>query len=83
MVRQPEGYFLALLTVAAQLEELQTAITAVLGGQSFTIDGVTFTRASLASLQTRETYLQAQYAKSSSGARKQIKTVNFSGLGYD
>lgn len=73
---------MALLTIAAQLEEVQTAITAVLAGQSFTIDGVTFTRASLSALQVREEYLQKKYAQSASAGRKQIKTANFSGMGY-
>ena len=73
---------MALLTIAAQLEEVQTAITAVLAGQSFTIDGVTFTRASLSALQAREEYLQKKYAQSASGGRKPIKTANFSGMGY-
>ncbi len=74
---------MAVLTVAAQLEEVQTAITAVMGGQSFTVDGVTYTRASLSSLQAREEYLQRLYAKTTTGARKQIKTVRFDGMGYD
>ena len=73
---------MAILTIAAQLEEVQTAITAVMGGQSFTLDGVTFTRASLSALQTREQYLQNQYAKSSDGNRPFMKQVNFSGMGY-
>jgi hypothetical protein len=73
---------LAILTIEAQLEEVQTAITAVMGGQSFVIDGVTFNRASLSSLQQREEYLQKQYAKSSSGNRPFMKTVNFDGMGY-
>ena len=74
---------MAILTIAAQLEEVQTAITAVMAGQSFMIDGVTFTRASLSSLQTREQYLQRQYSRTSAGARKTIKTANFSGMGYN
>jgi hypothetical protein len=73
---------MAILTIATQLEEVQTAITAVMAGQSFTLDGVTFTRASLSSLQQREEYLQNQYAKSSAGNRPFMKTVNFSGMGY-
>lgn len=77
-----EDHFLAILTIEAQLEEVQTAITAVMGGQSFVLDGVTFNRASLSALQEREVYLQKQYAKSSSGNRPFIKTVSFSGMGY-
>jgi hypothetical protein len=73
---------LAILTIAAQLEEVQTAISAVMAGQSFTLDGVTFTRASLSALQTREEYLQKQYAKSASGNRPFMKQVNFTGMGY-
>lgn len=73
---------MAILTIAAQLEEVQTAITAVMSGQSFVLDGVTFNRASLSSLQQREEYLQKQYAKSASGNRPFMKTVNFDGMGY-
>ena len=73
---------MAILTIAAQLEEVQTAITAVMGGQSFVLDGVTFNRASLSSLQQREEYLQKQYAKSASGNRPFMKTVNFNSMGY-
>ena len=73
---------MAILTIEAQLEEVQTAITAVMGGQSFVLDGVTFNRASLSSLQQREEYLQKQYAKSASGNRPFMKTVNFDGMGY-
>ena len=73
---------MAILTIEQQLEEVQTAITAVMGGQSFTLDGVTFNRASLKALQEREEYLQKQYAKSSDGNRPFMKTINFGGLSY-
>ena len=75
---------MAILTIAAQLEEVQTAITAVMAGQSFTIDGVQFTRASLTALQQREEYLQKQYVKTVAGQRPFMKTVNFNGgMAYD
>ena len=73
---------MAILTIEQQLEEVQTAITAVMGGQSFTLDGVQFTRASLSALQEREEYLQKQYAKSASGNRPFMKTINFGGMSY-
>ena len=73
---------MAILSITAQLEEVQTAITAVMSGQSFTLDGVTYTRASLAALTARELKLKAEYAKSSLGNRPFVKTVNLSGMGY-
>lgn len=49
---------MAILTYTEQLEQVQAAITAVLTkGQSYTIDGRTFTRADLGALQEREQYL--------------------------
>jgi len=74
---------MAIVTIAAQLEEVQTAITAVLAGQSFTIDGVTYTRPKMADLVELQEKLKKQYAKSADGGRKQIKTANFAGMGYD
>ena len=41
-------------TTAEQLDEVQTAITRVLKGQSWSADGVTYTLADLAALQARE-----------------------------
>ena len=74
---------MAVATIEAQLEETQAAITAVMSGQSFTLDGVTYTRASLSALHAREEYLQRQYNKvAASSSRPFLKTVNFGGMSY-
>jgi lantibiotic modifying enzyme len=52
---------MAIKTTEQQLEEVQAAITAVLAGQSYTIDGVTVTRANLRELTEREKYLMQIY----------------------
>jgi len=72
---------LAILTTTARLEAVQTAIAAAEAGQSFTLDGVTFTRANVGTLYEQERYLEARLAKEN-GNRPFMKTVNFSGLGY-
>ncbi len=48
---------MALKTVREQLEEVQTAITAVMTGQKYEIAGRSLSRADLSSLQEREEYL--------------------------
>ena len=78
---QTEGSFLAILTTTQRLQATQTAITACEAGQSFSIDGVSFTRANIESLYKREKYLEAKLAKEN-GSRPFMKTVNLSGMGY-
>ena len=73
---------MAINTTAAQLEEVQAAITAVMAGQSWTVDGVSYTRASLADLHAREQVLLRRYAQEQ-GKRPQVKAVTFTGMGYD
>lgn len=72
---------MALKSTRCKLQEVNDAITAVMDGQSFTIDGVTFTRARLSELQMREEYLQNQLAKEN-GKRPFMKTVGFGGMAY-
>jgi hypothetical protein len=72
---------LAILTTTARLEAVQTAIAAAEAGQSFVLDGVTFTRANLASLYEQERYLESKLSKEN-GNRPFMKQVNFSGMGY-
>jgi len=60
---------MAILSVEDQLEEVQTAITAVMSGQSYKIGDVSFTRASLSSLQERERYLLKKYRATKDGGR--------------
>jgi hypothetical protein len=73
---------MAVKTITQQLEEVQTAITAVLtGAQSYTIDGRTFTRANLDALQKREAYLMKAY-KSEQGNRPVLTSMNISNMGY-
>lgn len=48
---------MALKTIREQLEEVQTAITTVMTGQAYSINGRSMTRADLKALQDREEYL--------------------------
>jgi hypothetical protein len=72
---------LAILTTTARLEAVQTAIAAAEAGQSFVLDGVTFTRANLATLYDQERYLESKLSNEN-GNRPFMKQVNFSGMGY-
>lgn len=72
---------MAIQTTTEQLEAVQTAITAVLSGQSYTIDGRTFTRANLDSLQKREDKLKKEY-NAEQGSKQAVQSFNLSGFGY-
>lgn len=72
---------MAIATTTARLEAVQAAIAAVEAGQSFTIDGVSFTRANLATLYKQEQYLENKLAKES-GNRPFMKSVGFGGMSY-
>lgn len=52
---------MALKTTLAQLEEVQTAITAVMSGQSGSWSDKSVTMADLATLTSRETMLSSRY----------------------
>ena len=57
-------------TLAQQLDEVQTAITAVLAGsQSYQIDGQSVTRADLKDLYNREDQLERRIARAAAGSR--------------
>ncbi len=59
---------MAVLTYAAQLEEVQTAISAILSGaQSVSNTGRSYTYANLKDLQDRETYLRRMVARETNG----------------
>lgn len=72
---------MAVLGTQARLEAVQAAIAAAEAGQSFTIDGVTFTRANLSTLYAQEKYLENKLAKES-GNRPFMKTIGFGGMSY-
>lgn len=72
---------MALLTTAQRLEQVQTAITAVLLNQSYTIDGRTVTRANLSALDAMEKRLQAQYNREQ-GTKPAIVGVGLGAMGY-
>ena len=72
---------MAIKTTEEQLEEVQTAITAVLNNQSYTIDGRTFTRASLDALEKREKRLKEEYNEDQDN-KQVVQSFNFSGFGY-
>ena len=67
---------MAIKTTTVQLEEVLSAITAVMSGQAYRIGDVQFTRASLSSLQAREQYLLKKYRSEQDGSR--ISRANFS-----
>jgi len=54
---------MAVKTTLAQLEEVQAAITKVMGGQAVNIDGISITRATLFRLQEREEMLLRRYKR--------------------
>lgn len=54
---------MAIKTTLEQLEEVQTAISAVMTGQSYSIAGRNLTRADLKALGERETMLLARYQR--------------------
>jgi hypothetical protein len=66
-------------TTLALLEEVQTAITAVLNNQSYTLDGRSVTRASLAALTMREETLIARYNRENNTTRPRVSQSNMSG----
>jgi hypothetical protein len=78
---QTEVFSLAITTTTARLEQVQAAIAACESGQSFTLDGVTYTRPTLATLYKQEQYLSSQLAKEN-GARPFMKTIGFGGMSY-
>jgi len=54
---------MAVKTTLEQLEEVQAAITKVMGGQSVNIDGISITRVSLEKLNAREEMLLRRYKR--------------------
>lgn len=76
---------MALLTLGQQLQEVQTAITTVMSGQSYTIAGRSMSKANLAELTQRENTLLDRVAKygydynfETSTTQKAVKNVVFS-----
>lgn len=72
---------MALKTTLAQLEEVQTAITTIMNvGQSYTIDGQTFTRANLDKLTERESMLLARYNVETRVNKPRVSSSSFAGV---
>ena len=69
---------MAIKTTAEQLEEVQTAITALLSGvKSYSIDGgISVTRENLSDLQAREDILRARYNREN-GTRPRVSVGQF------
>jgi len=65
---------MAIKSTAEQLEAVQAAIEAVEAGQSWSQDGVSYTRASLDVLYRREDTLRRRYARET-GSRPFVRTV--------
>ena len=58
-------------TLSAQLDRVQTAIAAIEGGaQSYSFEGVTFTRADLATLYKREATLLSNIDRAAGNQRR-------------
>jgi len=56
------GFFnVAIKTTLEQIEEVQSAISAVMSGQSYSISGRSVTKANLKELSERESFLLARY----------------------
>jgi hypothetical protein len=71
---------MAILTTLEQLEEVQAAISAIMTtGQSYSIDGQSFTRADLDKLTIRETMLLKRYAAETSANRPRVSSTSFIG----
>ena len=67
---------MAVLSTLAQLEEVQTAITAVLAGaQSYTLHGRTVAKANLADLERRETTFLARYNRETNGKGPRVRNA--------
>lgn len=75
------GMATRLKTTREQLVEVQEAITAVLAGQSWSLDGVSYTRADLRALNEREAQLKTQLAREQQSGV--VMTFDFGGMGYD
>ena len=59
---------MALKTILERLESVQSAIAKIeAGGQAYSISGRSLSRADLTSLYEQEKYLEARYARESSG----------------
>jgi len=69
------------LTVEEQLIEVQTAITAVMTNQAYSLGGRMVKRADLEFLHKRETYLRSALAREN-GQRPTAVAINFDGMGY-
>jgi hypothetical protein len=67
---------MALANTLTQLEEVQAAITAVLNSQSYRIGDITYTRANLNTLTSREESLLERYKRENRGSS--VTRVNFS-----
>jgi len=65
-----------LTTVDAAIESIQS------NGQSVTVDGQTYTQATISSLISLRRQLQRE-ALRSGGSRPLMRAVNLSGMGYD
>lgn len=72
---------MALLTTRQQLEEVQTAISAVMLNQAYQLGSRTVTRANLEWLHKRELSLKHQLARLE-GDRPVATAVQMSGMGY-
>jgi len=70
---------MAIATTITQLEEVQSAITAVLSMQSYTLDGVSVTKAMLPALTAREEILLARYQKETTRVKPRVSYANMGG----
>ena len=68
--------------MAVSLTDVESAISAIQSGsQSFTVDGVSYTKANVNALIQLRTKLQRE-AERSGGSRPVMRAFNFTGMGY-
>jgi hypothetical protein len=68
--------------MALTVAEVETAITAIeSGGQSFTINGLSYTAANLTSLIALRDQIKSETARTA-GTRPVFRRFNLSGMGY-
>ena len=68
--------------MAVTIATVEAAITAILdGGQSATVDGMTYTQANIAQLITLRDQLKTEGTRTD-GTRPTFRVVNISGMGY-
>jgi hypothetical protein len=72
---------MAIKTTLEQIEEVQTAIEAVMSGQAYRVGNITYTRASLDALTKRESMLLSRYNREQ-GNSPYVSRARFADASY-